>query len=987
MRNFVRFNPESSLLQRALWGVFSFCFIFAFAVSSAPPGLAQTLTGAIAGTVVDSQGGALAGATVTASSQALIKGSVSMQSDGQGYYKFLELPPGTYTIKVVKGGFITFIANNITVNSASTVTSDAKLSIGSVSQEIVVNDSAASIDVENVASQQVLGQQLLEGIPSGRNPWAEANMVPAVIPNGRDVGGSSGMQAIIMIAHGSSAADQRFMIDGVNVTWAGLTGGSTAIYYDQGMFQEINYRVGSLPADVGPSGVYMNMITKDGGNQVHGTIFANGAGQGMQSNNVNSTLAAELRRNVVGSQQNNPNLLFGNPITINYDYNGQIGGPLIRDKLWYFGSFRWWKVNNIVSGAFNPDNSLAINDNLIANEMVKLSYQATKKNYFSAMYSRNQKNRYHRRNTPPYFIPDKAAVLQNQPGSTVIAKWVYTPNAKWVIDNGAGYTHIKYPQRYEPGVLPTDISVTDTTLSTLTNAAQDSYVNPTWRVSLASSASRLLNTGMGTHSVHFGYEFTHDYFAQIYQENGNLQAIFNNGVPQFAGLATTPIQQQTNKMNTLSFYGQDSWKLTHQLTVDVGIRWEYLQGYIPAQSSPASAWLNVISGSSAATRTFAAMSNLPNWKYFTPRLGVSWDVTGRGKTVIKASFSKYMQGAGMNLLTNVNPLQYFTNSVPWTDKNGDGIPEYYGLLANGSPDPRNEFNPAAGSGFAQSYMQAPGLRRPNSWEQSVGFQQSLPYDFILSVTGWHRATSDLIGRYNASVPASSYTPAVITNPATGAPLTVYNQTAAVVPLAQYVMVNSPVLNNEYRGLDVALQKNLSHHFMIQGGLTWSRLRGAITGDLNTALDDLNNPNYNINRIGEYTGYDVPLQVKFAGIYKLPYKFEAAGDWQYASGQPVTETYTLTSAILGQTLHQSQTITAVPSGPIRISPTNLTDFRISRPTHFKDRYTLKPEFDIYNLTNSAAVTAVNQSLNNPTLTLNPTTILPPRLFKVGAQFEF
>jgi hypothetical protein len=267
-------------------------------------------------------------------------------------------------------------------------------------------------------------------------------------------------------------------------------------------------------------------------------------------------------------------------------------------------------------------------------------------------------------------------------------------------------------------------------------------------------------------------------------------------------------------------------------------------------------------------------------------------------------------------------------------------------------------------------------------------QHRLPYDFILSVSGWHRSTSDLIGRYNASVPATGYTPVVIKNPVTGvANLTVYNQTATTVPLAQYVLVNSPLLNNEYRGIDVTVQKNLSHHFMVTGGLVWSRLRGAITGDLNTALDDLNNPNNNINRIGAYPSYDVPVQLKLAGVYKLPYKFEVSGDYQHASGQPLTQTYTLSTAILGQALHQSQTITVTPSGPIRLPETNLTDIRFSRPTKFRDRYTLKPEFDIYNLTNSAAVTAVNQSLNNASLSLNPTTILPPRLFKVGAQFEF
>lgn len=944
---------------------------------------AQTLTGSIAGTVTDSTGAALAGVTVTASSPALLKGSVITRSDAQGYYKFLQLPPGTYQVKAEITGFTSFLAKGIVINSAVTVPLDPKLSVGKVTQVAVVEATAATIDTETVSTQDAIGQEQLEGIPTGRNPWADANLVPSVVPNQRDVGGSTGMQAAVMVVHGSSVADQRFEIDGVNVGWSGGNGGATAIYYDQGMFQEINYRVGALPADVGPSGVYMNMVTKSGGNHVHGTIFANGAGQGMQSDNVDAALAADLRKNITNaSVLNNPNLQLGNPTTITYDYNGQVGGPLIHDRLWYFGSFRWWKVNNIVSGAFDPNGSAAINDNLIANEMFKLDGQLTSKMKLTGMYSRNQKNRYHRRNTPPYFVPDQAAWLQNQPGSTVIATWIYTPNSKWVFNVGAGYNHIKYPQRYEPGVTPDDISVTDTVLSTENNAAQYNYVNPTWRVSLSPYAMALVNSPVGTHNVRFGAEYVHDYYAQIYTENGNFQGIFNNGKPQFAGLATTPIHQQTNLMNTTAFYGEDTWNLGKRITLDLGLRYEWLTGTIPAQTSPSNPWLNVINGTASATRSFPQESDVPDWKYLTPRLGLSWDVMGHGHTVIKASFSKYMQGAGMNLLTDINPLQYFTNNVPWTDLNGDGIPEYY---APG--DARNEFNPAAGSGFASAYVMNSGLRRPNSWEQSVGVQQMIPYGFILSVSGWHRATSDLIGRYNSSVPPSAYTPVVITNPATGQPMTVYNQTAAIVPLAVYHLFNTPLLNNEYRGLDVNLQKNLSHRFTVNGGVTWSRLRGAITGDLNTALDDFNNPNNNINRLGEYPNYDLPIQLKFSGLYQFPYRFEVSGDYQYASGAPITETLTLSSTILKQTLHQSQTIIATPSGPIRLSPTNLADIRIARPIQFKDRYSFKPEFDIYNLTNSDATTAENQSLNNPALTLNPTTILPPRLYKVGAQFQF
>jgi outer membrane receptor protein involved in Fe transport len=939
---------------------------------------AQTLTGAIQGTALDSTGAAIPGATVTVSSPALITGKRVMAADAEGFYKFLELSPGTYTLRVESPGYSVYVTTNIAVNSAVTVTADSKLAPGSVSQEVVVNGSAVSIDTENVASQAVLGQQLLEGIPAGRSPWAEANLVPSVMPSGRDVGGSTGMQAATMVVHGSTVADQRFMIDGVNVNWPGSGGGSTAIYYDQGMFQEINYRIGALPAEIGQSGVYMNMVTKDGGNQIHGTIFANGAGKGMQSDNIgNGSLRALLLKNVTASQQSNPNLELGNPITINYDYNGQLGGPLLKDKLWWFGSFRWWKVNNLVSGAFNPDATSAINDNLIANEMVKFSYQLNPKNKISIMYSRNQKNRYHRRNSPPYFISDKASYLQNQPGSTSIAKWIYMPTPKWVIDSGVGFMHLKYPQRYQKDVVATDISITDSALSTLINAAPYSYVNPTWRLALDTSASTVINRGFGTHSIKIGAEFSHDYYAQIYKANGDLQGVMINGKASTVTLYNTPINQQTNNLDMLAFYGQDNWKIANRLTFDLGLRWEYLHGYIPAQHADQGTFFT------SYNKSPAAVENVPNWKDFTPRLGASWDITGRGTTVVKASLSKYVQGVAMNVVAAVNPLGFSTASVVWTDKNGDGTPQFY---ATG--DSRNEFDPTTSNGLTGGATTRldPAVRRPNSWEQSLGVDQRLPYGIVLSVSGWHRSTSDQIGRINDAVPTSAYTPITTTNPA-GGTFTIYNQSLATKGQVNYRLANSPLLNFEYRGIDVNVAKSMSNHWLVNGGVTFSRLRGATTGDVGTSLDDLNNPNNNINRTSVLS-YDTPVQLKLASVYQLPKGFEVSGNFQHATGFPYAMSYSYTTAILGTTLNQTtQSVVVAPAGANRLPDFNLLDMRLANNIKWHDRYTFKPEFDVYNLNNSAAVQSVNQSYNSAALARNPTAVLPPRLFKVGIQFLF
>lgn len=930
---------------------------------------AQALTGSIAGTVTDVTGSVLPGVNVTVTSTALITGSKTTNTDNSGYYKFLELPPGSYSVRFERQGFKSLSAQDISISSAVQVTSNATLQLGNVTEQVTVSAQAETIDTEHVTQQVVAGQQIMENVPTGRSPWAVTNTVPAVTPSTFDVGGSSSTQEPTLVVHGATNSDKKYMIDGVNVNWPGAGGGSTAMYYDQGMFQEINYQVGALPADISQGGVFMNMITKDGGNQIHGSVFLNGASQGMQSDNVNGALADKLRSNIPASQRNNPNLILGNPITETYDFNADVGGPIIKDKLWWFTSFRGWTTNSLVSGAFNPNGGQAINDNLIANEMAKLSWQLNDKAKLTFMYSRNQKNRYHRRNTPPFFVSDRAAWLQNQPGYDGTVKWTYSPTPKWVLNSGVALMHIRFPQTYEPSVTPNDISVTDTGLSTLSNAAAYNYVNPTYRLAVDSSAAHVSSGFGGQHSVKFGVQFSHDYYSQIYTANGNLQGVMINGVATTATIYNTPIQQQNNQLNILGLYVEDSWTILHRLTLNLGVRWEELVGSIPPQTSPA--------GTFVAARSYPAINDVPNWKNWTPRLGLSWDVTGKGRTVIKGSASKYMQGVAMNLVTAANPLGFSSQSVAWGDSNNDGVPEL------------SELNLATANGFVGGLTTRldPNIKRPHSWEESLGIQQQLPAGIILSVTGWHRSTIEQIGRENLDVPPSVYTQLSVTNPVTGQPLPVWNQAPSTKGQVHYLLTNSRALDTDYRGLDVNFTRHLTKGWLVVGGLTVGRYRGAWTGDLNTSLDDLNNPNFNYNRLGE-NAFDSPVQFKGTSVYSLPYGFQVSGDYQHATGFPIQQQYTVTSAILGQPLTQvSQNILVAPFGSKRLPSVNLMDVRFSKLIKLGERWNFRPEFDVYNLTNSSAVTAVNISFNNPALANNPTTVLPPRLMKVGLKVDF
>src|SRR5579862_5385177 len=385
---------------------------------------AQILTGSIGGTVTDASGAVVPDVKVNTTSPALIGGPRTINSDANGNYRFLELPPRTYAVRFEKQGFKAYAQANIVLNTGVQVTVSPKLDVGDITQAVTVESQAATIDVEHVTLQDVANQAKMENIPNGRSPWAIANTVAGVVAAGSgigagpfDVGGSNGMQQVGLSAHGSnSSADQKFVIDGVSVNWPGGGGGATLMYYDMGMFQEVNYIVGAQPADVSQGGVYMNMVTGDGGNQFHGRVFMNGASQGMQSSNVNSTLSAQLLNNLAAATRarvNLANVIPGTPITESYDYNGQVGGPIIKDKLWFFTSWRLWATNNL-SSAFNLNGTQALNDNQIADEMGKFSYQMNQKNRLSLMYFRNQKNRFHRRNQG-VFGDNVTTVLQNQP--------------------------------------------------------------------------------------------------------------------------------------------------------------------------------------------------------------------------------------------------------------------------------------------------------------------------------------------------------------------------------------------------------------------------------------------------------------------------------------------------------------------------------------------------------------------------------------------
>src|SRR2546427_4420836 len=297
------------------------CMVLMLIASSAA---AQVQTGSMTGTATDASGGVLPGATITLTGERLISGSETATTDGTGGYRFDRLSPGAYVVKFELQGFKGITREDIRVNAAFVATVNARLEVGSVNETITVTGESPTVDTKSNLQQTVMTQEILEGVPTGRDPWSLAKLIPGVQVATYDVGGTQSMQQSSMSAHGSNTNDVSYNIDGATVNWPGGGGGATMLYYDQGMFEEVNYMTSAIPAEMMAGGVSINMVTKDGGNIWKGQARYNFSNDRLQAENQQDAAAAAAR---VGQE------FLGNPTLKTNDFNLAGGGASVKTRL------------------------------------------------------------------------------------------------------------------------------------------------------------------------------------------------------------------------------------------------------------------------------------------------------------------------------------------------------------------------------------------------------------------------------------------------------------------------------------------------------------------------------------------------------------------------------------------------------------------------------------------------------------------------------
>ncbi len=615
----------------------------AWAVALPTLALAQGTAG-ISGQVKDATGGVLPGVTVEASSPALIEKTRVATTDGAGEFKIVSLPPGAYTISFSLTGFSSVRREGIVLTTGFTATVDAELRVGAVEETITVSGDSPLVDVQNVKRQVVMTREMVDTLPTGKTAVEMATLIPGVqLMNGTGagaaatgMGGSLGMdQFATLAAHGSRPADTRLEVNGVNINIFGQRQDSTYANFQDGNVQEYSFEISAHSAESETGGVRVTIVPKDGGNRYSGQFFANFANENFQSTNMTPELTATGLRD----PDRTVSLWTVNP---------SLGGPVVRDRLWFYGGYSRMVNERLKAGTyFNTDlaawrptfdtsrQATALEETHDTN--IRLTWQAAAKHKVSFYYANN------RLCQCPYLIGATYVGINAPEGATMAPRTTNLTQVNWTapltnrVLAEASVSFPRYTKGHDVYVVPLEPRIVEQS-----NGVGFRGPNPSLFFDDENKTPVVKGTlsyVTGTHALKAGTTYRHATAEQFYEVFQDLTFTTNNYRPVLVQYQATPYYPKANE-KVFGLFAQDQWTLG-DLTMNLGLRYDYYEQGYPDIHLPATRWVPLARNFPAAT--------LVGWKDLSPRIGAAYDLFGNGRTAIKGSISRYnVQGLFLN---------------------------------------------------------------------------------------------------------------------------------------------------------------------------------------------------------------------------------------------------------------------------------------------------------------------------------------------------
>jgi len=667
--------------------------IFAVASPLLFPSLALAQDSGIAGIVRDNSGGVVPGVTVTAASSALIEKQRVALTDGEGRYTLTQLRPGTYTVTFSLQGFATVVREGLQLSAGFTANIDAEIRPGGLEESITVTGASPIVDVANVRRQTVVNEELLQTLPTSTKSVGTFVSLTVGITGVGEVGGSYQAEPGLDGFGGGrfhGKYGQKVSYDGMGME---NSSGNSSYQLNAASIEEMVLSTSGMSAESNADGIVINVVPKEGGNTFRTIVAGLYTNSSLESTNLSQDLKDR-------------GLLTANKTIKLFDESVSVGGPIKRDRLWFFVAPRSWGLARAQAGIFwnktqnvfltPPDAPLKVvqwtpwvdrpedrnsgrlewYDSILA----RITYRATPKNKFNVTYDEQRAcncGSFSGIASHENYIGQ----YRFEPNRLVQATWNAPVTSKLLLEAGFAATISQWNMYYNPGVTNDIVSIFDLGLNLGYGSPAVYLGHPNGRDRYTERAAVSYVTG--SHNLKAGFQNEQLNTNTYWHTNANVNYYFYNGTPLYILQWATPYLQVSKAKYDLGIYAQDQWKITNKLTLTLGIRWEAFNSYVPAQRAGyAEDTDGYFAGAPTVNpwlgqRTFAPLDNVPNWKDWNPRFGAAYDLFGNGKTALKFTLGRYVAKNGTDIAEQTNPIATsVTNALRgWTDTNHNYLPD------------------------------------------------------------------------------------------------------------------------------------------------------------------------------------------------------------------------------------------------------------------------------------------------------------------------
>jgi len=868
---------------------------------------AQIRTGSIKGTVADTEGEFLPGATVELSGEKIMGGVRSIITNDEGKFRFPNLLPGEYEVTVTMEGFQTAKRTELKVKIGGTTTVDVNLNLASLEETVTVLAESPMVDVQKSALSTNINSELMEVLPMRRFTFFDyVGTTPGVSSSSGDH--SNNWQS----AMGSGTTQNAYYFEGVETNSPDNAG--SWLWANPDQIEEIDVIVSGAPAEYGNfQGMVVNLVSKTGSNTFSGTLNFYYRANWLTGNNT-------------------PDEEFPFYRDKYRELTGTLGGPIIKDKLWFFWAGQLMTDTSVGVGA---DPSFPPGLYRYNTTFGRLDWQINKNNKFTFSIDMNF---YRWEETPYEFAPYETMTSEDSSNPLPSASWtsVLSQNT---------FFEIKYTGWWVSQIA--EAADGDRVTPARYDAATGMYSDnsywwgewPQGQHQVQGTVSHFADDFLqGDHEFKFGVIYNHSWAGWKWGYHSNVYYYDWDGYPYFAFFMDP--EEYGGVTNRISAFLDDSWTIHNRLTLNLGLRFDHTRGGYPE-------WPKLDKDANPTGETFPADMDLLKWDTWSPRLGLVYQLTADRKTVLKASYGRYYGHMLMRDMYNASPSK---TDRYWYEYNWD-TGEYDILYEH--------IDPIFDRGFDRN------IKNPYSDSFSVGLEREILPDFSLSLTGIYKESKDPIATQNTT---AEYEVQDYYDEFGDQTIQVYNQTND----SFYLTTNRGDKTN-YKALILAFRKRLSNNWQVDGSLTLSKGKQYPVG-----YSDRNDL---INMYGVPGSYDREYQFKISGTYIFPYGFMLSAYFAYEQGRPFNREIVL---YLDQ---GRRSIAAEERGSQRYPNPTYLDLRLEKEFRLFKQARLKLLIDVWNLFNSDYNNYVASTNAESDAYLAPSGYTLPRRAQLGIRFVF